>query len=98
MIRVKRILSEDELCGFEIKGHANSEEYGKDLVCAAVSSIITGGFNALVKEEIDKITLNEGYAKVIIKNHGNQSKMVLNVIDIQLQTIEERYPKYINIK
>ena len=50
MIRVKKIFTKDELCGLEIKGHANSDEHGKDLVCAGVYSIITGGFNALVKD------------------------------------------------
>jgi uncharacterized protein YsxB (DUF464 family) len=98
MIRVKRILSEEELCGLEIKGHANSDEHGKDLVCAAVSSIITGGFNALDRGEIEEITLKEGYAKVVINNHADYSKLVLKVIEIQLLTIEEGYPQYINIK
>ena len=97
MIRVKRILSEEELCGLEIKGHANSDEHGKDLVCAGVSCIITGGFNALNKEDIEEIILEEGYAKVIV-NPESKSVDVINVILIQLQTIQESYPKFIKIK
>ena len=28
-------------------GHANSGDYGKDIVCAAISAVILGGINAL---------------------------------------------------
>lgn len=98
MIRVKKIFTKSELTGLEIKGHANSDEKGRDLVCAGVSSIITGGFNALIKEEIEEITLEEGYAKVVIKSESNYSKIVLDVMLTQLLTIEESYPQYINIK
>ena len=99
MIKVKRInSSSNQLIGLEISGHANSEEYGKDLICAGVSSIVIGGFNALNKNEIQEIILEEGYAKVMLKDNANVSKEVLKVIDIQLQTIEESYPKYIKIK
>ena len=98
MIKVKRIYSNDLLCGLEVKGHANSNESGKDLICAAVSSILTGGFNALVKEETEELILEEGYAKVMVKENSNVSLQVLKVIEIQLMTIEESYPKYINIK
>ena len=98
MIRVKRIYSSETLCGLEIKGHANSGEPGRDLVCAAVSSIITGGFNALVNEEVEKITLEEGCAKVLLVNNATKSNLVLDVMLTQLLTIEESYPQYINIK
>ena len=98
MIRVKKIFTKNELCGLEIKGHANSDDHGKDLVCAGVSSIITGGFNALVKDEIEEITLEEGYAKVVVKSDANYSRIVLDVMLTQLLTIEESYPQNINIK
>ena len=98
MIRVKKIFTKNELCGLEIKGQANSDEHGKDLVCAGVSSIITGGFNALVKDEIEEITLEEGYAKVVVKSDANYSRIVLDVMLTQLLTIEESYPQNINIK
>lgn len=86
------------MCGLEIKGHAGSSESGKDLICAGVSSIVTGGFNALKKEEIASITLEEGYAKVELTNDSTYSNLVLEVILIQLQTIEVSYPQYIDIK
>ena len=98
MIYVNLIKQKDSVIGFECKGHANSDVFGKDLICAGVSSIITGGFNALVKEETEELILEEGYAKVMVKENSNISLQVLRVIEIQLMTIEESYPKYINIK
>ena len=60
MIRVSIISSGEIVNGLEVKGHANFAEHGKDLVCAGVSCIITGGFNALNKEDVEEITLEEG--------------------------------------
>lgn len=97
MVRVS-ILSKNEIVyGLEVKGHADFATSGQDLVCAGVSCIITGGFNALNKEDIESITLEEGYAKVILKPESESLK-VLNTIIIQLQTIQESYSKYIQIK
>ena len=97
MIRVSIISSGEIAVGLEVKGHANFAEHGKDLVCAGVSCIITGGFNALNKEDIEEVTLEEGYAKVVV-NPESKSVDVINVILIQLQTIQESYPKFIKIK
>lgn len=97
MIRVS-IISKNEICyGLEVKGHADFAPHGQDLVCAGVSCIITGGFNALNNEDIEEIVLEEGYAKVILKPES-KSLDVLNVIIIQLQTIQESYPKFLKIK
>ena len=98
MVQVKVLTTKSgNLYGLEVKGHAGYDKHGQDLVCAGVSSIITGGFNALSKEDIEEISLEEGYAKVILKE-GSSSCEVLKVIEIQLRTIEESYPKFITIK
>ena len=97
MVKVKVLTKGDNLYGLEVSGHAGYAEHGQDLVCAGVSSIVTGGFNALSKEDIEEIALEDGYAKVILKDNS-ASLEVLKVIIIQLQTMEESYPKFITIK
>jgi uncharacterized protein YsxB (DUF464 family) len=97
MVKVKIFTKGDNLYGLEVSGHAGYAEAGQDLVCAGVSSVVTGGFNALNKEDIEEVALEEGYAKVILKENSASSE-VLKVILIQLQTIEESYPKFIKIK
>ena len=86
------------MIGFECKGHANSDVFGKDLICAGVSSIITGGFNALHDEDISECYLEDGYAKVTLKNVDCYSRVVLDTMITQLSTIEEEFPKNIKIK
>lgn len=98
MIYVNLIKQKNSVIGFECKGHANSAVYGSDLICAGVSSIITGGFNALHEEDICECYLEEGIAKVTLKSDECYSKIVLDTIITQLRTIEEEFPKNIKIK
>jgi hypothetical protein len=97
MIKIKLIYLDENLIGLEVTGHALSNIKGQDLVCAGVSSIITGGFNAFSDEDLESIELKEGYAKVILKNLSNQAKEILRTIYIQLMTIEEAHPQYVKI-
>ncbi len=97
MIQVNVISHDGKPYGLEVKGHAGFAESGQDLICAGVSSIVTGGFNAFNKNDIESVTLESGYARVILKEQS-ESLRVLNVIIIQLKTIQESYPKYIKIK
>ena len=81
-----------------VSGHANFDEYGKDIVCAGVSAVVTGGINAL-ENQIQNIEIinkkNELGVKVI--NSNEYIQIVLNTILIQLETIESSYKNYIKI-
>lgn len=96
MIKVTLIKENDQIIGLEVSGHALFAELGKDLICAGVSSIIVGGFNAFSDDDIDEIKLDAGYAKVRLK--PNRGQEILHTIIVQLKTIENSYPKYIKIK
>lgn len=99
---IKIVIKTDEstktITSIEVKGHANSAEYGKDLVCAAVSAIITGGANALT-EDIYDIELKEGYSLIkASKIPGDNDAVVLKTMEVQLKTIEEVEGKFIKIE
>ena len=81
-----------------VSGHANFAEYGKDLVCAGVSAIVTGGINALEKE-INNIVIitEENKLGVDVINSNETIQVILKTILIQLETIEDSYKKYIKI-
>ena len=97
MIRVTVYYQNNLPVGLKVKGHAESGPYGHDLVCAAVSSIITGGFNSFKEEDIVSCTLDEGLAELeIVQN--DESIIILDTIITQLKTIEESNPKNIKIK
>ena len=39
----------------EIKGHSNYDDYGKDIVCASVSSIVITTINAIIEFDPESI-------------------------------------------
>ena len=39
MIKINCIRHDNKLVEISVKGHANSDQYGKDLVCAGISAI-----------------------------------------------------------
>ena len=87
------------ISSIEIKGHSDSAPYGEDLVCAAVSAIITGGCNAISEKDKFAFSLEEGEAYIKVKgNIHRDDQVVLSTILIQLETIAESYPEFIKIK
>ena len=97
MIKVAIVRQNNLIQSLEISGHANSGPKGHDLVCAAVSAIITGGANAIPNKNNYKIELKSGYALIEMKNADEESNKVLNTVCIMLKTVEESYPQHIKI-
>ena len=99
MIKVLINYEANEFRSLEIKGHANSAPHGEDLVCAAVSAVITGGANALDNKRDFDIKLNEGDAFIKAKKTvSSHDEVVLETIIVGLKTIAEGNDKFIQIK
>ena len=82
-----------------VSGHANYDEYGKDIVCDGVSAIVTGGINALEPHIKNIEIINESNKLGVIVIESNEViQVILNTMLIQLETIENSYKKYIKIK
>ena len=95
---IKRDESSNKITSIEVKGHSNKDIKGKDLVCAAVSSIITGGANALLDKEYD-FKLEEGDAHIkALDIPSDHDAVVLNTIEVQLKTVEEFDPGFVQVK
>ena len=82
-----------------IKGHANYDELGKDIVCASVSSMVITTVNAILRIDNDAIKYsdNNGVTIDIIKDDEITNKLINNLIDL-LEELEKQYPKYIEIR
>lgn len=82
-----------------IKGHANYDELGKDIVCASVSSMVITTVNAILRVDNEAIRYsdNDGVIIDIIKNDEIVNKLINNLIDL-LRELEKQYPKYIEIR
>lgn len=99
MIKVKIGKTDTGFNFLEVKGHANSGPYGHDLVCAAVSAVITGGLNNLEAPQNYDIELKEGYSMIkALKNVSAHDAVVIETIICGLKTIAEEYSDFINIK
>ena len=99
MISVNVTFIGKEVKSLTVSGHANYDKYGKDIVCAGVSAVVTGGINAL-EEQVNNIEIINEDNKLGVKviNSNDKIQIILNTILVQLQTIENSYKKYIKIK
>ena len=100
MIKIQINKTDNRYSSLEVSGHSNYDEHGKDIVCAGVSAVVTGGLNALTIQNKSKIScrVNDGYVNVdVLDIKDDKLQAIMDVIIIQLRTIEESYKKYVKI-
>ena len=82
-----------------ISGHAMYDDYGKDIVCAAVSSIVMAsveGIASIDKSAID-IEQNKDNLNIIINKHDDITNKLIKTMINLLTELEKKYPKNIKI-
>ena len=82
-----------------ILGHANYDDYGKDIVCASVSSITLCSVEAIASFDIEAVEIKQSKDKldiIINKNDNITNKLVNNMLNC-LKELEKKYPKNIKI-
>lgn len=83
----------------EIKGHANYDDYGKDIVCASVSSIVITTINAIIEFDPESIYYEEKNNRILIeklKDDNITNKLINNMIEL-LEELEKSYTDNIKI-
>ena len=95
MIKISIKYEENKIKEVLIKGHALYDDYGKDIVCAAVSSIVITTVNAILSINKDSITFDESVMIKVIKDDEITDKLLINMINL-LKELEHDYPN--NIK
>lgn len=99
MVKVSIVYRGSGFGSLQIKGHAGSGPYGKDLVCAGVSAVAIGGLNAIQNQDDFEISVEEGDINVSAKaGISEHDEAVIETIIIQLKTIESSYKSAIEIK
>ena len=71
-----------------ITGHANYDEYGKDIVCASVSSIVITSINAVLRIQKEFLKYEEEKDKLTINILGNNKDCLL-IIENMIAMLEE---------
>ncbi len=83
-----------------ISGHADYDEYGKDIVCSSVSSIVTTSVNAIMLFDSESIKYNvkEGLVEIkIIEKKDSTEKLLKNMLNM-FEELSRDYPKNIKVE
>lgn len=99
MIKVNFYRSESMITAFDVDGHAMYDEYGKDIVCAFVSSacLMTANTITEVMGIRAEAMANDGSMKLQILDSPNKAQDILNGLLLHLQSLANDYPKNVKV-
>ena len=81
-----------------ILGHAMYDDYGKDIVCSAVSSIVTTTINGCIALDKDSLSYEVNDKGIVISNIvGDNTNTLINNMVSLLKELEEKYPTNIKV-
>ena len=82
-----------------ILGHAMYDDYGKDIVCAAVSSIVMTSIESIASFDETAVDINESDNKldITINKHDDITNKLINTMLSLLNELVKKYPKNIKI-
>ncbi len=106
MIKIKIQRQNDNILYFKVSGHANSAEYGVDIICAIVTSAVQMTLNGILEIlKLNKIKYREEHGLVIcdLKNSNLseedflQTNILTKSMETYLQAVADEYPEYVKI-
>ena len=98
MIKVEVVKEKDLYKKVSIIGHAMYADYGKDIVCSAVSSIVTTTINGCIALDKDSLNYEVNEEGIIISNIvGDNTQTLINNMVSLLKELEEKYPTNIKV-
>jgi len=98
MVKVNYFVKENKIERVEILGHSSFADYGQDIVCASISSIVITTVNACLKldEKSIKHVQNEGVIITVLKHSKEIDTLINNMIDL-LTELSKDYKENIKI-
>jgi uncharacterized protein YsxB (DUF464 family) len=100
MIKVEISNKDNKVHKINLLGHADYADYGKDIVCAGASTIVTTTVNAIQIFDKNYISYEEkkDNFEIVINNHNEiVDNLITNMINM-LEDLEKDYPKNIKIR
>ena len=100
MIKVEVSKEKAKYKKVKILGHALYDDYGKDIVCSAASSIVTTTVNGILlidKESLSYMVSSKGISINVKNENINTQLLIKNMISL-LKELESNYPENIQIK
>lgn len=84
----------------KIHGHAMYDDFGKDIVCSSVSSIIITTVNGIYEIDKEYLAIEEikdGMIITVLKDDKICDKLIKNMLTL-LSELEDSYPENITVK
>ena len=100
MISVKVVKENKKYKKVTVLGHALYDDYGKDIVCSACSSIVittVNGILALDKGSLSYLVGKKGMT-IDIKNEDHTTQVLINNMVRLLKDLAGKYPDNIEVK
>ena len=99
MIKVNVKYNNNKVYELVIKGHAGYDVHGKDIVCAAVSSMAITTINNIIALD-DSVDYEEksGLLVIRVKRDTEVNNKLLDNLVRMLTELKEQYPKNIEIR
>ena len=104
MTKCEFFMEEDRITGFSVSGHSGYAEAGQDIVCAAISAIVTMA-EATINEVCGakaKVRVKEEDARITLTlpascDEEDTVQAVLAGMMLTLCTMRDDYPDYIEV-
>jgi hypothetical protein len=96
--------TDGDYVGFVLNGHAGSGDYGKDIVCAAISMLSINTVNSLEKFTEDAFTCNadaeKGYIEVMAENgFSPEGELLMKSFELGITGVFKQYGnEFLDIK
>ena len=100
MIKVKVVKEGINYKKISILGHAMYDDYGKDIVCSAVSSIVTTTINGIIsidKNSLDYMVSKKGMT-IHINSYDRTTQILIRNMMNLLKELQSNYKEFIEIK
>ena len=100
MISVKVVKENSLYKKIELLGHAMYDDYGKDIVCSACSSIVTTSVNGILSLNNESLSYQVGKdgMTIEVKNFDEVTQKLIDNMVSLLKELEENYPENIKVK
>ena len=107
MTKIKLFKSDNMFTGFEVSGHSGYADYGKDIVCASISSIVQSCALGIIKvlsinAKLDKDD-NRGFLKLespknLSKELMDKTQLLIKTMQLSIEDLLTGYSKYIKME
>ena len=106
MTKIKFFKKGDRLVGIECSGHTGYADFGKDVLCASISSIVQScylGLSEVLKIDMNLNKSDSGYIKFELPEKLDEkildkSQILFDTLFVSIKDLCEGYSKYISME